>query len=240
MRPVPQVAAMLVSLAAAATAPLGAEGYQETSVADGGEVKGRVYFEADYPPPETTRPDRDADTCGLKLPVERFVVDESSKGLANVVVSIEGIGRGKAFATIKPQLDQLKCRYTPRVLVVRPGQEFQVTNQDPILHNIHAYSGDDTVFNLAQPFQGQASAQSVAEEGVVRVTCDVHSWMEAWLLVIDSPYFAVSDAQGNFSITDVPPGEYSVRMWHELLGSAEKSVTVTEGGSSEVDFSIGG
>lgn len=240
MRFFPPAAPTLAVLVALAAPPLGAAGYQETAVTNGGEVRGRVYFEADYPPPETARPDRDADTCGLKLPVERFVVDEGSKGLANVVVRIDGIDRGKPFAAAEPQIDQLRCRYTPRVLVVRPDQEFQVVNQDPILHNIHAYKGDETVFNLAQPFQGQATGQSVAEEGVVRVTCDVHSWMEAWVLVIDSPYFALTDAQGGFSITGVPPGTYAIKMWHEQLGSAEKTVTVSAGGTSEVYFVIGG
>lgn len=214
--------------------------YSETQVANGGTVSGRVYFENDFPPAETVQPDRDADTCGVRVPKEQFVVDETSKGLANAVIRIEGISSGKPFSEATQQIEQLKCRYQPHIAIVRPGEEFNIVNQDPILHNIHAYRGDETAFNLAQPFQGQASPQTLEEEGVVRVACDVHNWMEAWVLVIDSPYFAVTDSSGAFSISGVPPGTYSITMWHEVLGSGEKTVTVTSGGESQVEFVIGG
>ena len=226
---------VLLALAAAARAE-----YRETSVAGGGSVAGRVYFASDYPPAETIRPDRDADTCGIRIPNEQFVVDENSRGLANVVVRIEGITSGKPFETAKAQIEQVECRYVPRVTVVRPGREFDIVNQDPVLHNVHAYREDDTLFNLAQPFQGQASPQTVNEAGIVRVACDVHSWMQAWVVVLDNPYFEVTDPSGSFSITDVPPGSYTVTMWHEALGSASKTVVVEAGGSSEVSFEIGG
>lgn len=174
--------------------------YSETTVANGGTVTGRVYFTNDFPPAETVQPDRDADTCGVRVPKEVSVVDPDSKGLAHAVVRIEGISSGKAFDSSEQAIEQLKCRYQPHVTVVRPGEEFNIVNQDPILHNVHAYRGDETAFNLAQPFQGQASSQALDKEGIVRVACDVHSWMEAWLLVIDSPYFAVTDSSGSFSI----------------------------------------
>ncbi len=214
--------------------------YGETQVSNGGIVSGRVHFESDFPPPETVQPDRDANVCGVRVPKEEFVIDADSKGLANVVVRIEGIESGKAFAEVEHTIEQLKCRYQPHVSVVRPGEEFNIINQDPVLHNVHAYIGDETAFNLAQPFQGQASPQTLEEEGVVRVACDVHNWMGAWVLVIDSPYFAITDASGNFSISDVPPGTYTISMWHEILGSSEKSVTVSGGAESQVEFVIGG
>lgn len=213
--------------------------YRETNVSGGGEVTGRIFFDSDYPPPETIRPDRDADTCGIRMPSETFVVDKEGKGLANVIVRLEGVTVGKPFADAEPKIDQIKCRYEPHVTVVRPGKPFNIFNQDPILHNVHAYRGDDTVFNLAQPFQGQATPQTLGDEGLIRVKCDVHSWMEAWVLVINNPYFAITDAQGSYNISEVPPGSYKVTMWHEALGEASKQVSVTSGQASEVDFSIG-
>ena len=135
--------------------PAGAE-YRESRVSDAGTLQGRIHFEGDYPPAETLRPDRDADTCGLRIPVEQFVVDGDSKGLANAIVKIEGISAGKPFSSAEKSVEQIKCRYEPHVLVVRPGESFNIVNKDPVLHNVHAYRGDETVFNLAQPFQGQA------------------------------------------------------------------------------------
>ena len=214
--------------------------YGETQVSNGGTVSGRVHFDDEVPPPDSIQPDRDADTCGVRIPKEEFVVDESSKGLANAVVQIKGIAAGKSFDTTEGKIEQLKCRYQPRIVVLRPGQTLSIINHDPVLHNVHAYLGDDTVFNLAQPFQGQTTAKKLEEEGVVRVACDVHSWMEAWVLVIDSPYFAITDSSGGFSISDVPPGDYTITMWHEVLGSGEKTVTVPADGESTVDFVIGG
>ncbi|MFQ5528432.1 MAG: carboxypeptidase regulatory-like domain-containing protein [Thermoanaerobaculia bacterium] len=234
------MAILVVAADSAAAASAASASYTETQVSNGGTVRGRVYFESDFPPPQTTQPDRDADTCGVRVPSEEFVVDADSKGLAHVVVRIEGISSGKAFADAEHAIEQLKCRYSPHVSVVRPGEEFNIINQDPILHNVHAYLGDETAFNLAQPFQGQASPQTLEQEGIVRVACDVHKWMEAWVLVIESPYFAITDSSGNFSISDVPPGSYTISMWHEILGSGEKTVTVTGDSTSTVDFVIGG
>jgi plastocyanin len=235
------LAAFLVVTGALLVAGRVSAEYRESNVTNGGTVTGRVHFESEIPEAETIRPDRDADACGIRLTSEQFVVDESSKGLAYAIVQVEGISTGKAFsAADEAKIEQIKCRYEPHVTVVRPGKQFNIVNQDPILHNVHAYRGDETVFNLAQPFQGQANPQTLDEEGLIHVQCDVHSWMEAWLLVLDSPYFAVTDREGNFSIPDVPPGSYTIKMWHEVLGEGTKEVTVTAGGSSEVDFSIGG
>jgi plastocyanin len=217
-----------------------AASYKESQVSNGGTVTGRVYFESDIPPAETIQPNRDADTCGVRLPKEQFVVDEASKGLAHAVVRIEGVTSGKPFASAEQKIEQLNCRYQPHVTVVRPGESFNIINQDPVLHNVHAHHGDDTAFNLAQPFQGQVSPQTLELEGVVRVACDVHNWMEAWILVIDSPYLAITDASGNFSISDVPPGTYTLSLWHEVLGSSEKQVTVSAGDESNIDFLISG
>lgn len=215
-------------------------GYNETTISNGGTVSGRVYFGSDFPPAETIQANRDADTCGLRIPREQFVVDEASKGLAHSVIRIEGITSGKPFASAEQKIEQLKCRYQPHVTVVRPGESFNIINQDPVLHNVHAHHGDTTAFNLAQPFQGQVSPQSLDKEGIVRVACDVHNWMEAWILVIDSPYLAITDMTGNFSISHVPPGTYTISLWHEVLGSSEKSVTVTAGSESKIDFVITG
>lgn len=234
----PRIAALTAALALVVSTSSSAAEYRESGVTDGGSVSGRIYFEGETPPAETVRPDRDADACGIRIPTEEFVVGDS-KGLANVVVQIEGISTGKPFDAVEAEIQQLECRYQPRVAVIRPGQSLGIVNQDPILHNVHAYSGDSTLFNLAQPFQGQVTTQTVTEEGIVRVKCDVHGWMEAWVVVLDNPYFAISNQAGNFTIDDVPPGQYSITMWHEVLGTSSKPVSVGSDSEARVDFVIG-
>jgi len=213
--------------------------YRETAVGNGGSVEGRVYFDGDYPPPESYRPSRDAGTCGVRVPSEKFVVDGDSKGLANAIVRLEGVSSGKAFPSADGVISQLECRYRPHILVQQPGEDLKIVNQDPILHNVHAYREDETLFNMAQPFQGQETRQPLDDEGLVRIACDVHDWMEAWVLVIDNPYFAITDEQGQFSISAVPPGRYQITMWQEMLGTATKTVEVTAGAAASIDFAIG-
>ena len=215
------------------------DAYEEVEVTDGGSLSGRVYFDSDYPEAETIRPTRDGDTCGIRIPSEEFVVDPDNRGLAGAIVQVIGVTEGKPFAKVKPQLTQLKCRYEPHVQVVRPGTRVKITNQDAILHNVHAYDGDKTLFNIAQPIQGQVTPLKLKKAGMVRFACDVHNWMDAWVLVVDNPYFAVTDAAGRFSIDDLPPGDYEITMWHEVLGTSTKSASIAKNGTAELDFVIG-
>ncbi len=95
-----------------------------------------------------------------------------------------------------------------------------------------------TIFNLAQPFQGQVLAKDLAEPGLVKLKCDVHAWMSAWIVVRDNPYYAVTGEDGSYRIGDVPPGKYTIVLWHEGLGQVEKQVTVESNRATEVSFPI--
>jgi len=227
----------LVLVAVAFEVP--ASAYEIAEVKNGGTITGRVYFEKDYPKPERKKVTRDNNVCGIRMTSEEFVVDPKSKGLANAVLVLEGIEKGKAFPKDDKTLDQLKCRYSPHVMVKQTKTTLVVVNKDPILHNIHAYLGDRTLFNLAQPIQNQVTKKKLRRKGVVRVGCDVHDWMESYVLIVDNPYYGITDRQGNFKITDVPPGDYTLKMWQEVLGESTKKVAVKAGKSAKVDFLIG-
>ena len=214
--------------------------YQETEVDAGGTIWGRVFFEDDFPGTKTRRVNIDADTCGLRVTSEQFVVDPESKGLANAVLLVEGIKAGKPFSTAAGAISQLKCRYDPHVSVLRSGESLNIKNEDPVLHNVHAYEGKSSLFNLAQPTKGQVTERQLKHEGVVRLKCDVHPWMSAYVIVVDNPYVTLSDGNGGFSIGDVPPGEYSLTLWHEVLGKSTKTVTVKPNEKTQIDFPIGG
>jgi hypothetical protein len=164
---------------------------------------------------------KDASVCGKEVPNERLLV-AADRGLANVLVSIQGI---KPAAPPPPAtgatIDQVGCRYTPHVQAATVGTRLSVVNSDAVLHNVHAVgtgATPATVFNLAMPFKGQKLPTVLRRTGVMKIRCDAgHDWMSAYIGVYDHPYFAVTDQQGRFTIADVPAGEHQVELWHEPI-----------------------
>jgi hypothetical protein len=125
-----------------------------------------------------------------------------------------------------PELNNIKCRFEPQMQVIRPGA-VTVVNKDPMLHNTHGYYGKRTAFNMALPNQDQRIDTELLKTGTVRVDCDAHGWMLGWIYVRDNPYYAITGADGKFSITDVPPGTYTLVMMQPFADLQEQSVTIT-------------
>jgi plastocyanin len=133
-------------------------------------------------------------------------------------------------------IDQNGCRFVPRVQIVAAGSRVDIINNDGILHNIHTWSKDNPAFNKAQPKFKKVMTEKFDKPEKFRISCDVHSWMNGWLVVAAHPYYALSDNAGSFKIADVPAGTYTVEYWHEKLGPQTKQVTVPATGSVTADF----
>lgn len=129
--------------------------------------------------------------------------------------------------------------FRPHVFVVPVGAAVRERNKDGVLHNVHTHSSKNAPVNFAHPgsVPEVALATFTAPESV-KVTCDVHSWMSAWLWVSPHPYIAVTGPDGAFKIAGVPPGKYRLEVWHETLGKATREVTVAAGAESRADFSL--
>ena len=211
--------------------------YTVAAVADGGKVAGKVTLTGAAPAAEEIEVTKDNATCGAKKMLEPIKAGADG-ALSNVVVWIDGITSGKDWASKDGSIDQKGCEYTPHIQGVPQGGEFTVKNSDPVLHNIHAYTGEETLFNIAQPMQNQESKKKLSKAGPVEFKCDVHSWMHAWVFVASSPYFAVTGADGTFSIADVPPGTYKAKAWQEKLGLQEMEVKVDAKGEAKADFAF--
>ena len=125
----------------------------------------------------------------------------------------------------------------PNVQVI-PAGPLDVVNNDPVLHNTHGYYGKRTAFNMALPNQGQQIPTELTRAGTVRIDCDAHGWMEGWIYVVDNPYYAITGADGKFSITDVPPGTYTLVAVQSLTGPNQQSVTVASGKPTNSDDRI--
>ena len=196
-----------------------------------GSISGVAVYSADFkalPPLDTGKYKK---ACGPEIPNESLVVN--GKGLKNVVVSLEGGDLGGKPGEYK--LDQKNCRYEPHVIAMMKGSELEIHSSDPINHNIHTYSFENDPLNIMF-IPGQDDTEHEFEEPeIIKIECDLHSWMAAWVVATENGYFSVSGKQGGFNIPDVPPGEYTVTAWHETLGSLSKKVTVGEG-DVKVDF----
>ncbi|MBI4630040.1 MAG: hypothetical protein HY729_15130, partial [Candidatus Rokubacteria bacterium] len=206
--------ALLGALAALAFVAAPASAYEAVAVPDGGALAGSVKF-AGTPPRLAPIPvNKNRDVCGAEKPSEALVVGPD-RGVRAGVVTIEGVARGKKGGG-DVILDNAQCLFVAHVTAVGPGDRVQVKNSDGILHNTHGFLNRATVFNLALPNKDQMIdiTKRLRKPGVIRVLCDAHPHMSAWLVVHDSPYLAVTDERGAFRIGDVPPGAYRVTLWH--------------------------
>jgi hypothetical protein len=171
------------------------------------------------------------------------IVSVTGGHLANVFVRVTGglpagpYPEPAAAATI----DQDGCLYTPRVVGVMVGQDLVISNSDPVLHNIKAVPTENRGFNISQPREGMTSTRSFnTPEIMVPLECNVHGWMNAYVGVVEHPYFAVTGADGTFSIGGLPAGTYQVEAWHETLGTRSGEATVAADGSATLNFTFGG
>jgi plastocyanin len=208
-----------------------------------GRVSGRVAIEGPVPGNPPIKTDSDpycARTNTDGLSAETFVVD-SGQGLNNVFVYVkDGLGT-YYFDTpaTAVTLDQKGCRYTPHVAGVQTGQPIEILNSDSTLHNVNAVANVNRGFNFAQAMQGFKNTVSfTAPEVMVRIKCDVHGWMNAYVGVLPHPYFAVTSGGGKFELTNVPAGTYVVEAWHEKLGTQTQNVTLGEKESKELSFAF--
>lgn len=200
--------------------------YEVVSVKRRGELVGKVKFDGEIPS-NPSHPDLiNADFCGSIVQEETFLVNQTNRGLKNVVIVIENVRRGKPPAFDSIVIENKKCRFVPHVQATTVGDSYEIRTLDPILHNIHLSMETLTLLNVAMPPGGKAIRKPISQAGLIKVKCDTHKFMQGWVFVADSPYFAVTDKNGNYSIKDIPIGDYRVKIWHEGLPGKEERVTI--------------
>jgi hypothetical protein len=201
---------MMVLTATAAQAA-----YEAVEVKDGGTLTGVVRFAGTPPKLAPLAVNKNREVCGEQKPSEALVVGAEG-GVRGSVVLIEGVAKGKK-PTGEVVLDNHRCLFVSHVTALAAGDKARVKNSDTILHNTHGFMGKPTVFNLALPNKDQMIdiTRRLTKPGVIRVVCDAHPHMFAWMIVHDSPYVAITDERGAFKIDGIPPGTYKVTMWHE-------------------------
>jgi plastocyanin len=212
-------------------------GYEEIAVANGGAIKGTIKLEGKAPKLPSPSISKFKEIC-KDVPNESIVLGPG-QGLRYAVVTLEGIAKGRPLEReVVHEIDNVKCRFAPRVIAAEVGQFVVFKNSDPILHTAHAlFHGDQPQFNIGL-YPGRVSRKPLTAPGIVQIICEVHPWMSAYIAVSDHPYHAVSDVYGDYLIQDVPPGAYRLKLWHETLGTQEKKVEVKAGSVAQIDFTV--
>jgi plastocyanin len=178
---------------------------------------------------------KDKEVCGRGYKIDK-VYEISQKGeVKNAVVFVEGSSDGKKVTKV---LVQERCEFSPRVVAMYKGSALEIVNRDATKHEANGVQDYETIFQLSQPKKGMKDRVILEKPGVVEITCNIHGWMKAWVVVSGTPFYAVTDSGGNFRISGLPPGEYTLRVWHEGLREKKVRVKVEEGKVSTVSIEL--
>ncbi len=207
--------------------------YRTVKVEQGGVIEGWVKLKDSTPSPHILEVQKDLSHCGSTILSPKLTFGPDN-GIKNAVIRIDNIASGKYLdREVTFVLDQKGCEFDPHILLLPAGAKLEIVNSDAVLHNVHAQRVTDnfrTLFNIAQPVQGQRTAireALVSEPGLIKAVCDAgHPWMSAYIMIINHPYYTVTDENGYFMLEDVPPGTYTVTMWHAGVHITE---TYTQG-----------
>ncbi len=206
-----------------------------SAFAAGGTISGKVQLTGTAPAAKKIAVSQDPNVCGTEKTLEDIQV-APDKGLRYAVVRLIGAKAPVAAATVV--INQKGCTFTPRVVVVPKGGSLDIVNEDGILHNVHSQSTANPPFNRTQPGFIKKFTQKFDQAEIVHLGCDIHSWMSGWVVVTDHPFVVVTDASGAFKLPGVPAGTYKLEVWHPVLGTQTKDVTVSEGAEAKVNFEL--
>ena len=208
-------------------------GVLATATAWAGAIKGHVRFAGPPRPPKMVPITTDQYVCGKDKEAEDLLVSPD-KGIRNAVVWLTSPPPGAKPAAQTPvTIDQKGCNFAPRVVIVPVGGTVEFLNSDRLLHNIHSQSKANQSFNRTQP-KGRAIPITFAKPEIIKIDCDLHSWMRAWVVVAEHSFYAITGANGEFALGSVPAGTYNLSIWQETLGTVTKDVTVGEGDATVV------
>jgi plastocyanin len=208
--------------------------------ADAG-VSGVVKIKGDVPRRKKIKMDADPKCAALHAddtPMTEEVVADKDGNVQWAFVYVKKGAPAKKPEGLKPAvIDQKGCHYEPHVLGLVVGQDLIIRNSDDLLHNIHALPFNNKEFNEGQPQKGMEAKKSFSTaEIMVKVKCDIHAWMGAWIGVLDHPYFAVTDAAGKYTINGLPDGKYTIEVWHEKYKPVTAEVDVK--GATTTNFEL--
>ena len=206
-----------------------------------GSIDGTVRYTGPQPAPKLINMSEDpacVEAHKTKAHDESLLVGKRG-GLANAFVYIEKGLEGKTFEIPAAPviIDQSGCWFHPRVLGIQVGQIFRILNSDPVTHNIHPMAAINREWNHSQgPGEPPVDRHFIKPEIMIPVKCNIHSWMHAYIGVVDNPFFAVTAADGSYHIPNLPPGSYTLSVWHEKLGVQRQAIVIEASSTVAASF----
>lgn len=229
--------AILFTILGAAVGLAQTGSYEAVKVTDGGGVVGKVTLAGTPAAREKLVVNTDHAVCANEEKFSEALLIGSNGGVRNAAVYLRDVRRGKSWPSVEFTLGQAGCQFDPHVLLLPEHADLHLENTDRIPHSVHSHGADSVwqpkyVVKLVVP----EFARKVSERDVIQVTCDIHKWMLAYVVVEKHPYYALTDENGSFELTEVPPGQYDLAVWHETLGEKTERVTIKPKEQTSVTF----
>ncbi len=218
--------------------------YEVVDVTNGGSIVGTIKaaeMVADPVEKIETEVAEETQLCGTEFKMNKYIIS-ADLGVKNVIVALKKVAQGKAMPKQDLTLDNKNCQFHPLVSIAYKGSQFVIHNSDPIFHNtslgLMMKGKRSTVYNLALPTQNTTIKKPVKRTGMLSVKCDSHKWMRSYVYAAKNPYAALTDANGKFELTDIPPGKYEMMVWHEGFGEVVKTVEVKPGQATTMNHTF--
>lgn len=200
-----------------------------------GALVGRVLYIGQAIPDQVIEVSRDSAFCGTQATIKSVAVHVKTRGLEGAVVSIDGVALPISEPSLPPLvLTNTHCTFTPRIAVGMVGQQVEIRNDDPVMHNTHISMGPRTFVNVAMIPSSRPVGKPLKQPGIYTVKCDAHKFMQAHVLAFAHPFFSVTDETGAFRIPNLSVGEHQVTVWHDTLGAFQQTVTVSAQGETSI------
>jgi plastocyanin len=212
---------------------------EPVDAATAGRIAGSIALKGTPPAAEAVKMNSDPYCVDNGQAVPAEVIGGTNGTLQNVFVYVkDGLGNRTFPVPATPVLlDQKGCVYHPHVFGIQVGQNLEILNSDSTLHNVHAIPASNREFNRGQSLAGVKHTHVFStREVMVPFKCNVHNWMKAFVGVLDHPFYAVTGADGSFSLDGLPPGTYTIEAWHETLGTQTQSVTIGAKETKDIAF----
>jgi plastocyanin len=222
------------------SAPHGARAGGPAPNTTGATVRGMVRLQGKAPAPKPINMAADP-SCSKLHPtpvMSQDVMVDAQGALQNVVVFVsEGLGDRTFDPPAQPAvIEQKGCVYEPHVMAIRANQKLELVNDDSTAHNIHPQPSNNREWNKAEPPGTKMEEAFAREEVAIPVKCNVHPWMKSYIAVFKHPYFAVTGKDGSFDLSNLPAGTYTLKAWHEKLGTSVQTVTIGTNETKEISF----